>query len=66
MNIIISEKALSWFKEEMEVNKVILFVFMHDTVVLLHFMKGFSLGMNREEPHDIGIESVVRWNSFLY
>lgn len=58
MNIIISEKALQWFKEEMEVQKNDYIRFYARYGGSSPFHEAFSLGMNRETPHDIGVETV--------
>lgn len=59
MNIIITNNALSWFKDEMEVSRGDYIRFYARYGGSSPFHEGFSLGMNREEPHDIGIESIV-------
>lgn len=58
MKIHISDEALQWFKEEMEVkeNDYIRFYARYGGSSPFH--EAFSLGMNREVPHDIGVESV--------
>lgn len=58
MKIMISEKALQWFKDEMEVgaNDYIRFYARYGGSSPFH--EGFSLGMNRETPHDVAVETV--------
>ncbi|GLC89038.1 HesB/YadR/YfhF family protein [Lysinibacillus piscis] len=59
MDITLTEKALQWFKEEMEVA--------HGDTIRFYaryggsspFHEGFSLGMTREEPIEIGVQTVV-------
>ena len=59
MKIIISNEAFQWFKEEMEVvqGKSIRFYARYGGASPFH--EGFSLGMTQEEPHDIGVETLV-------
>lgn len=59
MKIIISEEALSWFKNEMEVEEGDSIRFFARYGGSSPFHEAFSLGMNREEPHDIGVETVI-------
>lgn len=59
MKIILTDEALNWFHKEMEVQ--------HGDYVRFYaryggsspFHEGFSLGMNRELPHEVGVETVV-------
>lgn len=59
MKILITNEAMNWFREEMEVQAgdFIRFYARYGGSSIFH--EGFSLGMNREEPHEIGVESVV-------
>ena len=59
MEIRLSEKALTWFKQEMEVEKGDFIRFYARYGGSSPFHEGFSLGMTREQPHEIGIETVV-------
>ncbi|MFC5543135.1 MAG: HesB/YadR/YfhF family protein [Bacilli bacterium] len=59
MKIVISEEALSWFKEEMEATAGDYIRFYARYGGSSPFHEAFSLGMNREQPHDIGIETVI-------
>ncbi len=59
MEIRLSEKALNWFKQEMEVEKGDFIRFYARYGGSSPFHEGFSLGMTREQPHEIGIESVM-------
>lgn len=58
MKIIISDKALQWFKDEMEVgeNEYIRFYARYGGSSPFH--EAFSLGMNKELPHDLAVETV--------
>ncbi|MEG0259445.1 MAG: HesB/YadR/YfhF family protein [Lysinibacillus sp.] len=59
MNIILTAAAREWFVREMEVE--------HGDTIRFYaryggsspFHEGFSLGMTREEPIDIGVKTVV-------
>lgn len=59
MNIILSKDALRWFYNEMEVKEGDYIRFYARYGGSSPFHEGFSLGMNREEPHDIGAEVIV-------
>jgi len=59
MNIKITEEALRWFKEEMEVSAGDAIRFYARYGGSSPFHEGFSLGMNREEPHDIGVKEII-------
>ncbi|MEK9198300.1 HesB/YadR/YfhF family protein [Ureibacillus sp. 179-F W5.1 NHS] len=60
MNIKISEDALQWFQEEMEAKEGDYIRFYSRYGGSSPFHEGFSIGMNREEPHDIGAEVIVQ------
>lgn len=59
MNIQVTEEALRWFKEEMEasIGDTIRFYARYGGSSPFH--EGFSLGMNREEPHDLGVQKEI-------
>lgn len=59
MKITLTDTALEWFKEEMEVKKgdTIRFYARYGGSSLFH--EGFSLGMTREEPIQIGVQTIV-------
>ncbi|KGR74943.1 HesB/YadR/YfhF family protein [Ureibacillus sinduriensis] len=59
MNIKITEEALRWFKEEMEVSAGDMIRFYARYGGSSPFHEGFSLGMNREEPHDVGVKKII-------
>ncbi|MGA4518385.1 HesB/YadR/YfhF family protein [Solibacillus silvestris] len=59
MEIKLSEKALNWFKQEMEVERGDFIRFYARYGGSSPFHEGFSLGMTREQPHEIGVETVV-------
>lgn len=59
MNIVLTAAALNWFKEEMEVERGDYIRFYARYGGSSPFHEGFSLGMNRELPHEIGVETIV-------
>lgn len=59
LKIEITADALQWFKEEMEVEQGDYIRFYARYGGVSPFHEGFSLGMNREQPHEIGVETVV-------
>jgi len=59
MKIVISDEALAWFKEEMDVTAGDYIRFYARYGGSSPFHEAFSLGMNREKPHDIGVETVM-------
>lgn len=59
MNIKVTEEALQWFKKEMEVTPGDTIRFYARYGGSSPFHEGFSLGMNREEPHDVGIMQII-------
>lgn len=59
MNIKVTEEALHWFKEEMEVSAGDTIRFYARYGGASPFHEGFSLGMNREEPHDVGVKETI-------
>lgn len=59
MKIIITDDALNWFKEEMEATSGDAIRFYSRYGGSSPFHEAFSLGMNRETPHEIGVETVV-------
>lgn len=59
MEIKLSEKAINWFKQEMEAEKGDFIRFYARYGGSSPFHEGFSLGMTREQPHEIGIETIV-------
>ena len=59
MEIKLSNEAINWFKEEMEVEDGDFIRFYARYGGSSPFHEGFSLGMNREQPHEIGSETIV-------
>lgn len=59
MEIKLSNEAINWFKEEMEVENGDFIRFYARYGGSSPFHEGFSLGMNREQPHEIGSETIV-------
>lgn len=59
MEIKLSTKAMNWFKEEMEVENGDYIRFYARYGGSSPFHEGFSLGMTREQPHEIGTETVL-------
>lgn len=59
MEIKISNEALQWFRQEMEVESGDYIRFYARYGGSSPFHEGFSLGMNREQPHEIGVETVI-------
>ena len=59
MNIQVTEEALRWFKEEMEATSGDTIRFYARYGGSSPFHEGFSLGMNREVPHDIGVKEII-------
>ncbi len=59
MNIQIGNKALSWFKEEMDVHRgdSIRFFVRYGGSSPLH--EGFSLGVTKDEPMEIGAQTEI-------
>ncbi|MEO4055113.1 HesB/YadR/YfhF family protein [Solibacillus sp. CAU 1738] len=57
MNIVITDAAMNWFIEEMEVEQGDYIRFYARYGGTSPFHEGFSLGMNREQPHEIGVET---------
>lgn len=59
MHIKLSKQAIEWFRQEMEAENGDYIRFYARYGGSSPFHEGFSLGMNREQPHEIGIETVV-------
>lgn len=59
MKIILTDAALNWFHTEMEVQQGDYVRFYARYGGSSPFHEGFSLGMNRELPHEIGVETIV-------
>lgn len=59
MKIVITDEAFKWFKEEMEVEPGDYVRFYARYGGSSPFHEAFSLGMNREVPHEIGVETIV-------
>jgi len=59
MNIILTDEALQWFKQEMEVESGDTIRFYARYGGSSPFHEGFSLGMTREEPINIGVKKVI-------
>lgn len=58
MKIVITDEAFNWFKEEMEASTGDFIRFYARYGGSSPFHEGFSLGMNREAAHEIGVEVV--------
>lgn len=59
MKIVLTNEAMDWFKKEMEVEIGDMIRFYARYGGSSKFHEGFSLGMNREEPHEIGVETEI-------
>lgn len=59
MNIALTDEALQWFKHEMEVEPGDTIRFYARYGGSSPFHEGFSLGMTREEPIAIGVQTVI-------
>jgi len=59
VNIKVTKEALRWFKEEMEVTSGDSIRFYARYGGSSPFHQGFSLGMNRETPHDVGVNEII-------
>jgi uncharacterized protein YneR len=59
MKIVISDEALKWFKEEMEASAGDYIRFYARYGGSSPFHEGFSLGMTRDIPQDMGVETVI-------
>ncbi|MGE7915336.1 HesB/YadR/YfhF family protein [Lysinibacillus xylanilyticus] len=59
MNIALTDEALQWFKREMEVESGDTIRFYARYGGSSPFHEGFSLGMTREEPIEIGVKTVL-------
>ncbi|KOY81639.1 HesB/YadR/YfhF family protein [Lysinibacillus macroides] len=59
MDIALTDQALQWFKQEMEVEPGDTIRFYARYGGSSPFHEGFSLGMTREEPIAIGVETVI-------
>ena len=59
MKLVITNEALHWFKHEMEAKSGDHIRFYARYGGSSPFHEGFSLGMNREEPHDIGVQTQI-------
>lgn len=57
MKIIITDEAMKWFIDEMEVEQGDFIRFYARYGGSSPFHEGFSLGMNREEPHEIAVKT---------
>lgn len=57
MKIVITEQAMKWFTAEMEVEQGDTIRFYARYGGSSKFHEGFSLGVNREEPHEIGVQT---------
>lgn len=58
MNIIITDDAFNWFKKEMDIEHGDFIRFYARYGGSSPFHEAFSLGMNRETPLDIGVETI--------
>ncbi len=59
MKIVLTDAAINWFQKEMEVQQGDYVRFYARYGGSSPFHEGFSLGMNREFPHEIGVDTVV-------
>lgn len=59
MKIVVTDEAFNWFKKEMDIVPGDFIRFYARYGGSSPFHEGFSLGMNRETPHEIGVESIV-------
>ena len=59
MNIVLTDDAQQWFKQEMEVESGDTIRFYARYGGSSPFHEGFSLGMTREEPIKIGVKTVI-------
>lgn len=59
MNIVLTDEALHWFKNEMEVESGDTIRFYARYGGSSPFHEGFSLGMTREEPINIGVKTII-------
>jgi len=59
LNIALTDEALQWFKREMEVESGDTIRFYARYGGSSPFHEGFSLGMTREEPIEIGVKTVL-------
>ena len=57
MEIIICDKAFQWFKKEMDIEAGEAIRFYARYGGSSPFHEAFSLGMNREQPHSIGVQT---------
>ena len=59
MEIIIQDKAFQWFKKEMDIEAGEAIRFYARYGGSSPFHEAFSLGMNREQPHRVGVQTEV-------
>lgn len=59
MNIIVTDEAKQWFHDEMDIENGDYIRFYARYGGSSPFHEGFSLGMTRDEPVEIGTETVV-------
>lgn len=59
MEILLSNEAMDWFRNEMEVEDGDYIRFYARYGGSSPFHEGFSLGMNREIPHEMGVHVIV-------
>lgn len=64
MEIIIQDQAFEWFKNEMDVEPGEAIRFYARYGGSSPFHEAFSLGMNRETPHHIGVKTEVNGVTF--
>ncbi len=65
MKIIIKDEALKWFYDEMEAMPGDYIRFYARYGGSSPFHEAFSLGMNREQPHEIGVKSEIEGITFF-
>ena len=64
MKIVVSDHALQWFKEEMDIEAGDAIRFYARYGGSSPFHQGFSLGMHREQPLTIGVKTEIDHISF--
>lgn len=65
MKIIINDEALKWFYDEMEAVPGDNIRFYARYGGSSPFHEAFSLGMNREQPHEIGVKNEIEGITFF-
>jgi uncharacterized protein YneR len=65
MNIIIKQKAFEWYKEELDLKQGDFVRFYARYGGCSTVQKGFSLGVNKEEPISLGVKTVLEGITFF-